>query len=183
MVSTDDEEIAMTAEKYGATVPFLRSAGNSDHFATLADVLDEVIGKYRNKGTDFKHLCCILPTAALISVANLKKGYDLLNSMKYYSVRPVVRFSYPIQRALFMEDGMVDYVYPEHARTRSQDLDPAYHDAGQFYWLFFNKGFDPSKKGAFEISEYEAHDIDTWEDLKIAEYKYSYLKKQRTTRD
>ena len=64
--------------------------------------------------------------------------------------------------------------YPEHQKTRSQDLDPAYHDAGQFYWMKYKTGLRGNKKYGFEISEQLVHDIDTDEDWKIAELKYKY---------
>ena len=46
IISTDDEEIAEVAISYGAKVPFLRSAKNSDDFSTTVDVLKEVLNKY-----------------------------------------------------------------------------------------------------------------------------------------
>ncbi len=175
MVSTDDTEIADISAEYGATVPFMRSDKNSDHFATLADVVEEVISSYKEFGKSFDHVCCILPTAPLITLGNLVKGYDLLLSNQYNSVRPVVRFSYPIQRALSLRDRMVEFIYPENAKVRSQDLEASYHDAGQFYWMYFKKGMINAGRGGFEISEMEAQDIDTIDDFKLAELKFSLL--------
>ncbi|MCK4921272.1 MAG: pseudaminic acid cytidylyltransferase [Bacteroidales bacterium] len=175
MVSTDDREIADIALKYGAKVPFFRGKKNSDHFATLADVVTEVISTYQNLGKSFQHICLILPTAPLITLSNLKKGYDLLLTDNYNSIRPVVRFSYPIQRAFSMKNGVVEFINPENLKARSQDLEPTFHDAGQFYWMYFEKGMINTKRGGFEISEMEAQDIDTLTDLKLAEIKYSLL--------
>lgn len=175
MVSTDDHEIAEISKEYGALVPFLRSKDNADDYATLSDVINEVIGEYKNQDKIFDHVCCILPTAVLLDLKNLKRGYDQLLSGKYDSVRPVVKYSYPIQRAFSMEDGYVDFINTEYRRTRSQDLQPSFHDAGQFYWFYFDRGMTPDRKGAFEISELDAQDIDTFEDLQLAEIKYSLL--------
>lgn len=175
MVSTDDKKIAGISEKYGAKVPFFRSEKNSDHFATLADAVNEVISDYKKRNHSFKYVCCILPTAPLIRTENLKKGYELMLAGKFNSVRPVVRFSYPVQRAFSLKKDRVDFMYPEYARVRSQDLEPAFHDAGQFYWMYFEKGMIPEKRGAFEINELEAQDIDDKTDLKLAEMKYSFL--------
>ena len=175
MVSTDDQEISSIAKEYGAEVPFMRSSKNSDHYAGLMDVVEEVIAAYRIIGKSFDNVCCILPTAPLLTLNNLKKGYELLLSGDYYSVRPVVRFSYPIQRAYTMKDGMVEFIHPENVMARSQDLEVTYHDAGQFYWMYFDRGWSGEKRGGFEISEMEAQDIDTLEDLKIAELKYTLL--------
>lgn len=176
MVSTDDQEIVDISLEYGAKVPFFRSKKNSDHFATLADVVTEVIAAYQNLGKSFQHICLILPTAPLITLSNLIKGYDLLLTDHYNSTRPVVRFSYPIQRAFSLKSGVVEFINPEHAKTRSQDLEPTFHDAAQFYWMYFEKGMINTERGGFEISEMEAQDIDTDVDLKMAEIKYSLLK-------
>ena len=178
MVSTDDQEIATISREYGANVPFYRSSKNSDHFASLADVVKEVISSYQKMGKSFQYVCCILPTAPLITLNNLKKGYDLLLTDRYNSVRPIVRFSYPIQRAFSLKNGMVEFIHPENAKKRSQDLDPTFHDAGQFYWMYFDKGMIYSERGGFEISEMEAQEIDTTTALKLVELKYKIINQQ-----
>lgn len=172
MVSTDDEEIAEVARNYGAKVPFLRTNKAADDFATLADVIDEVKMKYLAQNKSFEHICCILPTAPLVTVENLKKTLSLLNEKDADSVRPVVRFSYPIQRAVRMSEGKIELFNPEHQNTRSQDLEPAFHDAGQFYWMKFESGLRGKNKFGFEIPETQIQDIDTVEDWILAELKY-----------
>jgi len=171
MVSTEDREIAKVAEKYGAKIPFLRSKQTADDYATLADVVDEVKETYQEYGKTYDKICCILPTAPLVTVSLLKKGFFLLSENNVDSVMPVVRFSYPIQRAVKMNNGLLEMFNPEHARTRSQDLEPAFHDAGQFYWMKFEKGMKGDGKMGFEVPEYAVQDIDTEEDWKIAEMK------------
>lgn len=173
MVSTDDPQISDVAVKYGAKVPFFRSPETSNDFATLSDVMNEVILFYKHKDIRFDFVCCILPTSPLITVENLKLGYDLITNSEFDSIRPIVKFSYPIQRAFrYNSNGRVELFNPEHIRTRSQDLEPAYHDAGQFYWFTFEKGLSGSNRGAFVISEKDVQDIDTFEDWEIAEIKY-----------
>jgi len=179
MVSTDDDEIADISKKYGATVPFLRSKENSDDYATLADVIKEVIDYYTQKNIKFDYGCCILPTSPLLKTNRLVEGFDLLKKKNFDSVKPIVKFSYPIQRALKFKNNAVEMIDPKFKRTRSQDIQPAYHDAGQFYWFKFNVGLNSAKKGALIIPEIEAQDIDTIEDWKIAEFKYKYLTKKK----
>lgn len=177
MVSTDDPEITEVAEKYGAKVPFFRSSENANDFATLADVIDEVKEHYLKLKKKFDNICCILPTAPLVTVENIQKAYDMLNSKNVDSVRPVVRFSYPIQRAVKLDgSGKVSMFNPEHKNTRSQDLEPAFHDAGQFYWMKYDAGLRGANKYGFEISETSVQDIDTEDDWKMAEMKYESLK-------
>lgn len=180
MVSTDDSEIAEIALRHGAKVPFLRSAGTANDFATTAEVLLEVLGEYRLLGEEFAYACCIYPTAPFVTAEKLRRGCELLAGSGADSVVPVVRFGYPIQRALKVEDGVLKMIWPEHLNSRSQDLVPAYHDCGQFYWLavpgFLSSGllFGP-RTLPLEIPESEVQDIDSEEDWKVAEMKYRML--------
>lgn len=176
MVSTDDEEIANISKKYGANIPFLRSRKNANDFAILNDVFEEVITEYKNKGKNFDNYCIILPTSPLIKPEDLKKSLNLMKEKKFDSVRPVVQFSYPIQRAFKMDkNGKVEMFNPQYFKTRSQDLEPAFHDAGQFYWINTNKTMLDTNKGAFKISEIQAQDIDNETDWQLAELKYKLL--------
>jgi N-acylneuraminate cytidylyltransferase len=176
MVSTDDEEIAEIAIKYGAKVPFMRSEENSDDYAPLADVVEEVLSYYKDQ---FNYACCILSTSPLIEIKYLKEALNRLKSQDFDSLRPVVKFSYPIQRAMKVsENGNVDWFYPEFMKSRSQDLEEAYHDAGQFYWMKFNKGLKSNKRGALVIPQEYVQDIDTEEDWEIAEMKFNLKMKK-----
>jgi len=149
--------------------------------AMTADVIYEVLEEYRKRGQEFDFACCIYPTAPFIVPAKLHEGYRRLQATGADAALPVVRFSYPIQRALQIEQGKLTMIWPENLNTRSQDLMPAYHDAGQFYWLrvrsfLEQKVLFAQYTIALEIPESEAQDIDTEEDWKIAELKYRILK-------
>lgn len=171
VVSTDDPEIAEIAKNYGAKI-HLRSAENSDDFATLADVIEEVKANYFKKNKIFDAICCILATAPLINKELIKNGYKCLLENKADSVRPVVKFAYPIQRAFKLDQGKVSFINQEYAKIRSQDLEPAFFDSGMFYWMKFKLGLKGNNRYAFEIEEMQAQDIDTLEDWKMAELKY-----------
>jgi len=175
MVSTDDKEIAEIAIKFGASVPFMRSKSSADDFATLNDVFVEVKNEYRQQGRKYDVYGLLLPTAPLMDVNILKSGYDFLLHSSFESVRPVVRFNYPIQRAVKLVNGKVSFFYPDFYRTRSQDLEPAFHDAGMFYFIRNNCNLLGENKGAFEIDEKFAQDIDTESDWKMAEMKYKFI--------
>jgi len=175
MVSTDDSEIANISIKYGAKVPFIRSKKNSDDFSTTPDVLLEVLDSYRKIKKKFDLGCCIYPTAPLISFDNLKISMDKLISGSVDTVFPAVSFSYPIQRALYLDENTkIKMLNPNHYRTRSQDLKKFYHDAGQFYWFNISRFLEKKKLWTnnteiIEISELESQDIDNEDDWKIAE--------------
>ena len=139
MVSTDSEEIAEIAKKYGATVPFLRSEETSNDYATTADVLKEVINRYKDSGKVFDVACCIYPTAPFITPEKLKSAYELLESSKFDSVLPVTAFSFPPLRGVVINDGKISFKWEEYSQKRSQDLETIYHDCGQFYMFDVEK--------------------------------------------
>lgn len=177
MVSTDDEEIAQVAKHYGAMVPFLRSAKNANDYASTADVLVEVLERYRAEGLNFAYACCIYPTAPLLTSGALKEAYDCLVRESFNTVFPVVSFGYPIWRSLnITAQGKAEMFWPENQVKRSQDLPRAWHDAGQFYWLRSDAFLkEPqlfsSNSGVIELSESEVQDIDTLVDWQLAELK------------
>ncbi|TJZ77297.1 pseudaminic acid cytidylyltransferase [Chitiniphilus eburneus] len=178
MVSTDDERIAQLAREHGALVPFMRSRENANDFAGLMDVLREVLGAYRAQGREFREVCCLLPTAPLVTPLRLREAHEVFQREDFDAVFPAVRFGYPIERALRCGgDGRVHMLQPEHYASRSQDLPPALHDAGQFYWLHPERCLAAGRiftenSGAVEIPELEAQDIDTETDWALAELKY-----------
>jgi len=181
MVSTDDDQIADIALKSGAKVPFKRSARNSDDFATTSDVLLEVITQYLKAEQQFEYICCIYPTAVFVNADTLIRTYNLIIEEDLDSIIPVVKFSYPIQRGLLKDKaGLMSYREPEFTKTRSQDIIPVYHDAGQFYWLntkafLQQKDLVMAKTASYEVSEMEVQDIDCQTDWQIAELKYKLL--------
>ncbi len=183
MVSTDSAKYAEIAKKYGAKVPFLRSEATSNDFASTVDVLLEVLDEYKKRGEEFEYFCCIYPTAPLISAKRLSESFEMLKNSDIDTVFPMVRFSYPIQRALKInEEGLVEMIWPENGPKRSNDLMPAYHDSGSFYWMktsvFLEKNtIWTDKTKGIVLSELEVQDIDNQDDWKMAELKYKVLNK------
>lgn len=180
MVSTDDEEIADIAKKFGAKVPFLRSEATSNDTATTNDVLLEVLEEYEKRGKKFDYCACIYPTAPFVTADKLKKANDLLLSNNVDTLIPVVSFSYPPKRALVIRDERLVFKYPEYMDSRSQDLETEYHDIGQFY--FFNVNAFKKNKNLMignilplVVDEMEVQDIDNESDWKIAEIKYQKM--------
>lgn len=180
MVSTDDEEIAGIAKKYGAEVPFFRSAETSGDHATTTDVIMEVLAEYEKRGQFFDIACCMYPTAPFVTAQKLQSAMESLLESDADTLIPVVSFSYPPQRDLVIREGKLIFEHPEFMNTRSQDLEPCYHDVGQFY-LLRTKKFKENRnlmKGhilPFIIPETEVQDIDNQTDWEIAELKYRYL--------
>jgi len=180
MVSTDDEEISRIAMHYGAKVPFFRSAENADDFATTMDVIQEVLKRYQENSVTFDFVCCIYATAPLVREERLREGLFKLKESNYQTVFPVVAFSSSIWRSMEIDsEGDIKMIWPENLNQRSQDLKKAYHDAGQWYWLnplSVKDAIYSAHSGAIILEEREAQDIDSLEDWRIAEIKYSLLK-------
>lgn len=180
MVSTEDEEIAELAMKAGAKVPFFRSKDNANDYATTADVIEEVLGAYKEMGTEFEYACCIYPTAPFVTAECLREAMERLEKEDADSLIPVVRFSFPPQRAVVIHEGKMEFKWPENMFARSQDLEPFYHDCGQFYCMrtdsfLREKKLFMTNTLAYERPESEVQDIDTMEDWKLAELKYRML--------
>lgn len=175
MVSTDDEEISEVSRTFGASVPFLRSEATSNDYATTADVLNEVLDEYEKRGKTFDFFCCVYPTAPFVTGEKLKAAMEALVASDADSIRTVVQYSYPPQRAFVCKNGIISYQYPQYYRSRSQDLEPIYHDCGQFY-IYRTSSFrefgDAGKMLPIIMPEEETQDIDNYSDWDLAEVKY-----------
>jgi len=191
MVSTDDEEIATISRRYGASVPFLRSAQSSDDYASTPDVLKEVLDEYERLGRYFDIICCLYPTAPFVTADELNEAVVILNQTGAPSVIPVTVFDFPPQRAFAIApNGTIQYAEPEYAMARSQDLPARVHDCGRFYFSRVD-AFRGSGSLVMEgtvpmmISPHLVQDIDTPEDWAIAEMKYrlAFCKGDRVVKD
>lgn len=182
MVSTDDDEIAAVATAAGAVVPFRRSADTANDHAPTADVLLEVLQEYERRGQRWDTACCFYPTAPFVTPEKLREAHRRLEAEQADVVIPVTAFSFPIWRAFTVDGGRLAFQWPENATRRSQDLPPAYHDCGQFYFFrvssfLAQRQVVMSHAVPLVIPETEVHDIDTEEDWKLAELKYELLQR------
>ncbi|HHC7308830.1 TPA: pseudaminic acid cytidylyltransferase [Vibrio campbellii] len=182
IVSTDDVEIAAVAEAHGAHVPFLRPADISDDYATTMDVMAHAIHWCQDEGWDIDAVCCLYATAPFVLPKDLQQGYALLQGEGVQFAFSATSFPFPIQRAIKLDsEGSVSMFSPENEQVRSQDLEEAYHDAGQFYWgktrAFLEKYsiFSPHSKAVL-LPRNRVQDIDTPEDWELAESLFSVLK-------
>ena len=182
MVSTDAEEFAAIARQFGASVPFMRSDATANDYATTVDVLLEVVAMYRKQGKVFDNVCCLYSTAPFVTPERLKEAHNKLSD-SIDGCFTVVEYSYPIQRSLRInESGLIEMRYPEHLKSRTQDLEKTYHDAGQFYFMktaameqektVWLKRTDP-----LVLSELEVQDLDTLTDWQLAEMKFDLINK------
>lgn len=177
IVSTDDKEIADTAIQYGAEVPFMRSSLNSNDYAGTDDVILEVIRQLQKKGRLYDYVCCIYPTAPFITQALLKESFQKMVSGGYDAVFPVAKFSTPLQKALHIRNDKLTMIWPKNSQMRSQDFEPTYYDAGQFYWGLVDKFTEQrslftSNTGTVVLDDLLVQDIDNESDWRIAELKY-----------
>lgn len=189
IVSTDDLEIAELAKAHGADVPFLRPALLSDDLTGTIPVVVHAVEWQSQHGEPANEVCCIYATAPFMQGVDLKRGLKVLRSTGADYAFSVTTYAFPIQRAIrITTDGGVDMFNPEHFYTRSQDLEEAWHDAGQFYWgtsqawlsgkPIFGHGSAP-----VPLPRYRVQDIDTHEDWAQAELIFKILKDDRKMHD
>lgn len=176
IVSTDDAEIADIAKKYGASVPFLRPEEIANDRAVIADVMKHAVSWFESQQQPVGYACCIYATAPLLQVKDLIAGFNMVTSGETDLCLSVTTFSFPIQRALKKGfNDVLEPVNPECMPMRSQDLEPCYHDAAQFFCgtrdAFLGDGQGLTMKG-YEIDRAFVQDIDTPEDWNYAEFLY-----------
>lgn len=185
MVSTDDENIAAVAREFGAEVPFIRPASLADDHTGTNAVVKHAIIWHQERGQPVDYACCIYATAPLVQARYLREGFEkLVNTGKSY-VFSVTRFAFPIQRAIRLNArGEVEALFPKHIFSRSQDLEEAYHDAGQFYWgraQAYLEGVVAFSTASLPVilPQHLVQDIDTLEDWRRAELMYQALQLDR----
>lgn len=182
--STDDDEIAAVARTLGAEVPFIRPANIADDFATTSDVIKHAIQWLNNHGPAVQQVCCIYATAPFVTADILQTALEQLTTHNAEYAFSATAYDFPIQRALQInEQGRVNMLQPEHLKTRSQDLTPCFHDAGQFYWAtahaFLNDlPIFADHSIAVLIPSYKVQDIDTPDDWISAEAMHQVLESQ-----
>lgn len=181
IVSTDDAEIAEIALGAGAQVPFTRPAVLADDITPTVPVIAHAINALMGVGLTPAQVCCIYPGVPLLSPQDLVQGLALLERAGRGYAFPVTPFPSPIQRALRRHaDGRTEPFDLRHVGTRTQDLEPAYHDAGQFYWgatQSWLEGLNIHQNACtFVIPEWRCVDIDTPDDWLRAEALYGVLR-------
>tara|TARA_R110002111_G_scaffold145581_1_gene212061 strand:- start:14290 stop:14991 length:702 start_codon:yes stop_codon:yes gene_type:complete len=181
IVSTDDAEIAEVARQFGAEIPFMRPAQLSDDYTGTIPVIRHAVEWLGENGSPVSRACCVYATAPFVSAEDLKRGLDLLQSEACSYAFSVTSYAFPIQRAIrITPEGRVTMFNPEHFQTRSQDLEEAWHDGGQFYWgttqawqeerPIFSAGAVPVK-----LPRHRVQDIDTPEDWVRAEWLFKAM--------
>jgi N-acylneuraminate cytidylyltransferase len=182
VVSTDDPEIAEVARAHGATTPFLRPAELADHHTGTAAVVVHAIRWHQAQGLAPDKVCCLYATAPFVQAADLQRGLQMLDDPAVDYAIAITSFGFPIQRALRrLAGGGLGLFQPEHAMTRSQDLEEAFHDAGQFYWgrsaawLEDRPDCSPASRPVL-LQRHRVQDIDTPEDWLRAEWMFRAMR-------
>lgn len=181
IVSTDDREIAEVAESFGAEAPFVRPAELADDFTGTNAVVKHCLEWLQSQDCPAEYACCIYATAPFVQAEDLRRGFQLLVERGKDYAFSVTSFPFHIQRAVRINRaGCIEAIWPENIMVRSQDLEDAYHDAGQFYWgranAFINEVtlYSPAAVPCV-LPRYRVQDIDTLEDWLRAELMYSGL--------
>ena len=183
VVSTDDEEIAAIAREAGASVPFTRPEHLADDTTATVDVISHAVGWLAENNQSFAAACCVYPASVFLRGEDYARSRPLLERADY--VATVVRYPYPVQRALTMgAGGALAFAHPEYADSRTQDLDERWHDAGQFYWGSARAWLDRvsilDNAVGYAVDGSLVCDIDTEEDWRRAEQLHRILLEQST---
>ncbi|WP_165725370.1 pseudaminic acid cytidylyltransferase [Pseudoalteromonas sp. SA25] len=183
IVSTDDQEIAEIARSYGAEVPFMRPNNLADDYTGTLDVLNHSLTWLEENNFNVTYICCIYATSPFLTEHAIAKGREQIMSSNLNYTFSATEYNFPIQRAFYFNDlSTISMFQPEHLTSRSQDLIPAFHDAGQFYWcspsaIKESKPFFSSNSAAIIIPRQLVHDIDTLDDWEQAELAFEILQK------
>jgi N-acylneuraminate cytidylyltransferase len=183
IVSTDDQEIAEVAQKYGAEVPFIRPSELANDFAGTIPVVKHATEWLIQHQQKPSLVCCLYATAPFVTTEDLQRGLKQQQQTNADYTFTVTSYPFPIQRAIkITPQNSVEMFSPEYFNTRSQDLEEAYHDAGQFYWgkadawleekIIFSPESTP-----LVLPRHRVQDIDTPEDWIRAEMMFQVLKK------
>jgi pseudaminic acid cytidylyltransferase len=184
VVSTDDKEIAEISRLCGAETPFVRPAELADDHTPTVPVVANAISTCQAFGWKIDFACCIYPGVPFIQVDDIKAGLALLQSSGANFSFPVTEFPSAIQRGLRRgPDGRMTPFSPDCEQTRTQDLEPAYYDAGQFYWGSEQAWRTTSTRlhsgsAGLVIPQWRVVDIDTNDDWARAELIYQTLNKK-----
>jgi len=181
IVSTDDEEIASVAKEYGAEIPFMRPAQLADDYTGTTAVIAHAIEWQNSHEEAADTVCCLYATAPFVQATDLQKGFDILKSSGAEYAFSVTSYAFPIQRAIrITQNQRVEMFQPENFDTRSQDLEEAWHDAGQFYWgsaaaWLANKPIFSSDAVPVLLPRHRVQDIDASEDWERAALMFKLL--------
>ena len=184
IVSTDDAEIARVAQTYGAEVPFVRPPELSDDHTSTIPVIAHTIAWHNLHGQAVTQVCCIYATAPFLQAVDLQRGLHTLESTGAQYAFSVTSYSSPIQRAIrITADQRIEMFNPEYFNTRSQDLQEAFHDAGQFYWgraaaWLTRKPLFSHDAAPVQLPRNRVQDIDTAEDWERAEWLFKAMQSQ-----
>ncbi|CAD5257080.1 MULTISPECIES: pseudaminic acid cytidylyltransferase [Halomonadaceae] len=187
IVSTDDREIAKVAEQWGAEAPFLRPNDLADDYTGTLPVIRHAVEWVNDHEMIVGYACCVYATAPFVTPEDIQRGWELMQQSVASFVFSVTSYAFPIQRAIrITENGRVAMFNPEHFQTRSQDLEEAWHDAGQFYWGTADSWLE--EKMIFgedsvlvKLPRNRVQDIDTPEDWARAEWLFKAMQAEMET--
>lgn len=181
-VSTDSEQYADIARKYGAEVPFLRSAALASDTANTWDAVREALSLYAASGKLFDTMMLMQPTTPLRTGEDVKQAYSLLHEKQAKSVIAVCEVDHsPLWCDTIPEDGnMKGFGRKDLAWVTRQELRPFFRVNGAIYLLTLENYKFPQEENIYEDNCYalfmdrkKSIDIDNQEDLELAEFLIS----------
>lgn len=181
IVSTDDEELAELARRWGAETPFIRPADLAGDLTPTVPVVAHAVKSCLDLGVVADYVCCIYPCVPFLQVGDLISALDLVRKHNVNFVYPVTEYAHPIQRAMRMlSGGKMQFLSQEYELIRTQDMERTYHDAGQFYWGRASAWLEHKKMHTdglgMPIPNWRVVDIDSAADWRRAELLFKAIK-------
>ena len=137
IVSTDDEEIAEVAKKYGADVPFLRPATLAQDKTPSLPVMQHAILFMEDMlGEKFDFVATLQPTSPFRLVEDVEKTIQLLIDTGADSSVTLVEAesgAHPMKMKKLEGDKILPYVMEEPENIRRQDFPVVYKRSGAMY--------------------------------------------------
>ena len=175
MVSTDSEEYADIAKKYGAKVPFMRSSELSNDTASSWDLVRDVLHKYKKDGKEFDTVALLQPTSPLRTAEDIIEGYKIINEKNANAIVAVCEVEHsPLWCNTLPDDlSMEKFIRPEILGLPRQSIPKYYRINGAIYIVkteYFNKtkNIYSEKSFAFIMKKENSVDIDDEFDYFIA---------------
>ena len=183
IVSTDDHDIAETARREGAEIPFIRPAELANNKIGIMPVIQHAIQELQNADIAIRELCLIYATAPFLRGDDLRKGRDALRTECCDYAMSVTTFAFPIQRAFKKTtNGRLAMFLSRNSsipdpRIWNQHIMmlPQFCWGTPEAWLEGRLIYGPNTVPIM-LPRYLVQDIDTEEDWQSAEWMFSALR-------
>lgn len=183
IVSTDSNEIASVAKRYGAEIPFLRESSLSDDYTPISLVTVDALERLDPDGLEFTYVAQLMPNCPMRTDENIINSYKQFTETDADSQISIMRYGWlnPWWAMKRKDTYKIEPIFHEQMNKRSQDLPELFCPTGAIWWaktdvLRREKTFHIEGRTGWEMQWQRAIDIDTEEDWQMADFLMSMQK-------